>query len=255
MKFTKPAIVTSALFASVAASATGIDKAMTIQNQTDSASVATQQRIDESDERIRQLRQEIEQLKRQNSDLEVYQRHLNALIKSQADEVASLNEQLSNVAQTKQGLVPLMYHMIDGLKRFNDESMPIKQQQRITRIENLEALMAQSNVSEAEKFRLVLDAYLIEFEYGSKLGVYQDQIEIEGTLRDVQVLHLGRLALIARSEKNGFYWLWDQNNNQWLAYESSRTQPLNRAYEVASQRIAPELITLPIQIQATGKLR
>ncbi|MDN3684712.1 DUF3450 family protein [Vibrio sinaloensis] len=151
MKFTKPAIVTSALFASVAASATGIDKAMTIQSQTDSASVATQQRIDESDERIRQLRQEIEQLKRQNSDLEVYQRHLNALIKSQADEVASLNEQLSNVAQTKQGLVPLMYHMIDGLKRFNDESMPIKQQQRITRIENLEALMAQSNVSEAEK--------------------------------------------------------------------------------------------------------
>lgn len=253
MKFTKPAIVTSALFASVAASATGIDKAMTIQSQTDSASVATQQRIDESDERIRQLRQEIEQLKRQNSDLEVYQRHLNALIKSQADEVASLNEQLSNVAQTKQGLVPLMYHMIDGLKRFSDESMPIKQQQRITRIKNLEALMAQSNVSEAEKFRLVLDAYLIEFEYGSKLGVYQDQIEIEGTLRDVQVLHLGRLALIARSEKNGFYWLWDQNNNQWLAYDSSHTQSLNRAYEVASQRIAPELITLPIQIQATGK--
>lgn len=253
MKFTKPAIVTSALFASVAASATGIDKAMTIQSQTDSASVATQQRIDESDERIRQLRQEIEQLKRQNSDLVVYQRHLNALIKSQADEVASLNEQLSNVAQTKQGLVPLMYHMIDGLKRFNDESMPIKQQQRITRIKNLEALMAQSNVSEAEKFRLVLDAYLIEFEYGSKLGVYQDQIEIEGTLRDVQVLHLGRLALIARSEKNGLYWLWDQNNNQWLAYDSSHTQSLNRAYEVASQRIAPELITLPIQIQATGK--
>lgn len=253
MKFTKPAIVTSALFASVAASATGIDKAMTIQSQTDSASVATQQRIDESDERIRQLRQEIEQLKRQNSDLEVYQRHLNALLKSQADEVASLNEQLSNVAQTKQGLVPLMYHMIDGLKRFSDESMPIKQQQRITRIKNLEALMAQSNVSEAEKFRLVLDAYLIEFEYGSKLGVYQDQIEIEGTLRDVQVLHLGRLALIARSEKNGFYWLWDQNNNQWLAYDSSHTQSLNRAYEVASQRIAPELITLPIQIQATGK--
>ncbi|MFB9217244.1 DUF3450 domain-containing protein [Vibrio sinaloensis] len=253
MKFTKPAIVTSALFASVAASATGIDKAMTIQSQTDSASVATQQRIDESDERIRQLRQEIEQLKRQNSDLEVYQRHLNALIKSQADEVASLNEQLSNVAQTKQGLVPLMYHMIDGLKRFNDESMPIKQQQRITRIENLEALMAQSNVSEAEKFRLVLEAYLIEFEYGNKLGVYQDQIEIEGTLRDVQVLHLGRLALIARSEKNGLYWLWDQNNNQWLAYDSSHTQSLNRAYEVASQRIAPELITLPIQIQATGK--
>ncbi|MDN3684713.1 DUF3450 family protein [Vibrio sinaloensis] len=99
----------------------------------------------------------------------------------------------------------------------------------------------------------MLEAYLIEFEYGNKLGVYQDQIEIEGTLRDVQVLHLGRLALIARSEKNGLYWLWDQNNNQWLAYDSSHTQSLNRAYEVASQRIAPELITLPIQIQATGK--
>lgn len=253
MKFTIPAIVICALIISLTVNAASIDKAIAIQNQTDLASASTQQRIDGSDERIRQLRQDIERLNRQNADLEIYQRHLHALITSQNDEVVSLTEQLTHVAQTKQGLVPLMYHMIDGLKRFNDESIPLKQQQRITRIKKLESLMSQSNVSEAEKYRLILDAYLIEFEQGSKLGVYQDQIEIEGVLREVQILHLGRLTLIARSANNSLYWLWDQNDSQWLMYDLGQTQSLERAYDVASQRVAPELITLPMHIQAARK--
>ena len=247
MSITRPVLIISTLFASVSSAASDIDQALDIQDKSLSASAKSQKRIDSSDERIQRLKAEVEQLKADVDNLSVYQKHLTRLLESQQQEQESLDSQLNQIQVTRQGLVPLMYHMLDGLKRLADSTVPVKKTQRNERITRLEKLMTRSDVSDAEKYRLILDAYQTEIEYGNKLGVYSERITINGELREVEILHLGRLSLIARSLNGERYWQWDSITQQWQTGETGIKDELEKAYQIAHQRLAPDFITLPIR--------
>ncbi|KOO10271.1 energy transducer TonB, partial [Vibrio xuii] len=115
------------------------------------ASSASQKEIDKSDQRIQLLKAEIEQLESDVKNLEVYRNHLTALVANQEQEMTSLHDQVEEVKTTRQGIVPLMYYMLDGLKHFVEQDIPVKSHQRAERISKLEALMTRAGVRDAEK--------------------------------------------------------------------------------------------------------
>ena len=69
---------------------------------------------------------------------------------------------------------------------------------------------------------------------------------MDGNLRQVQVLHLGRVSLVARSLDGTKSWVWDQLQNQWLQLDSSIKPDLDKAFNVATKQAAPSLLTLPL---------
>ncbi|NVJ57361.1 MAG: DUF3450 domain-containing protein, partial [Vibrionaceae bacterium] len=176
MNFLKTSAVICSFAVSASVTASGIEQALNVQKATNSAAIESQERIDQSDERIQRLKAEIKQLEAEVENLYVYQQHLTKLVANQEQETQSLNQQLSDIQQTRQDLVPLMYKMLDGLKQTLTNDIPLQHTQRQQRIEKLEQLMVRADVSDAEKYRMILDAYQIEVAYGSKLGVYRDTI-------------------------------------------------------------------------------
>ncbi len=72
-----------------------------------------------------------------------------------------------------------MYHMLEGLKRIVASDKPIRKAQREERIAKLDDLMTRADVADAEKFRRILEAYQIEMDYGTKLGIYQGKIKLD----------------------------------------------------------------------------
>lgn len=250
MKSRKNALFVCSLILSCHAHASGVDKALTIQSHTHKASSASQKEIDKSDQRIQLLKAEIEQLESDVKNLEVYRNHLTALVANQEQEMTSLHDQVEEIKTTRQGIVPLMYYMLDGLKHFVEQDIPLKSHQRAERISKLEALMTRADVSDAEKYRLILEAYQIEVEYGNKLGVYNSQILDGDTPREVEALHLGRVALIARSLDGQRYWYWQQSEKQWQTVQSEWHNDIETAFDVASKRIAAQMVTLPVTLNA-----
>lgn len=255
MNLLKPSLVLLSAATMLPAYANTLDDAKAIQNKTNAASASSQRAVDKSSAAAMELQSEIEQLNEEVKNLSVYRDHLASLVVSQDSEITSLQEQIVEINQTRQGIVPLMYQMIDGLQTNLSEDKPIRLTAREDRIEKLKALMPRADVSDAEKYRRILDAYQIEMDYGSKLGVYQDTIQLaENDAVKADILYLGRVSLIARNLNATQYWSWDQTQKQWSAVSGSNKADLDTAYNLANQQIAPTLLTLPVSLtQAEAK--
>jgi len=226
-----------------------LDEAKAIQNNTNAASAASQKQIDKSSAASIELQAEIEQLTEQVKNLNIYRNHLHALVESQQQEMVSLDTQIEEIKDTRQGIVPLMYQMIDGLQKLIDQDKPIRLQARVERLEKLKTLMPRADVSDAEKFRRILEAYQIEMDYGTKLGSYQGQITLSSDESvDADILYLGRVALIARNPNATEYWTWDQAQKQWQPLDNSYKADIDTAYSLAAKQIAPTLLNLPVSL-------
>ncbi|MGF1902672.1 DUF3450 domain-containing protein [Aliivibrio sifiae] len=232
--------------------ASDLGTAQAIQNKTNTASAQSQTRISHSADSTLSLRADIEQLEEEVKNLDVYRKHLEALVKDQHSELSNIDQQISDIEQTRQGVVPLMYKMIDGLKQTVKNDKPIRIEQRNLRIEKLETMMTVANVSDAEKYRRILEAYQIELDYGIKLGVYQGKITLDDDKSiEANILYLGRISLIARNFNQDKYWAWDQKEKAWVLLDSSLNSDLNHAYAVANKEVAPSLLTLPVSLNIT----
>lgn len=232
---------------SAAANATPLDSARTIENKTNAASIVSQNKINRDADSAIAMKAEVEQLQDEVKNLQVYRDHLARLVENQDQEVTSIAQQIDNIKETRQGVVPLMYDMIAGLSTLVNQDMPIKRQHRLTRMAKLNTMMGQADISDAEKFRRILEAYQIEMDYGTKLATYQDKITLaDGKTIEANMLHVGRVVFVARSLNGTQYWRWNNTAKQWQVLDSGESTSIDTAYAMANNLIAPSLLRLPV---------
>jgi hypothetical protein len=235
-------------------SANDLNTARNVEAQTISQSAQSQARINQSSDKAFELKSDIAMLELEVANLEVYEHHLKDVVNNQEQEMASIDVQLEQISDTRQGVVPLMYQMLEGLEQHITSDKPIRQQARLTRLEELKALMPQADVSDAEKYRRILEAYQIEMDYGIKLGSYRSLIHVSnetnvGREIEAEQLYLGRLSLVARSLDRNQYWTWDSHQNSWVAVDAALTPQIDKAFAIANKQASPALIELPVSLQ------
>ncbi|KHT64283.1 energy transducer TonB [Photobacterium gaetbulicola] len=251
IKKTSLALLVLSLTAGTQASTLG--DARNLESSMNSASASSQKKIDRSAEATLSMKAEIEQLQEEVQNLRVYRDHLANLVNSQNQEVVSLNKQIEGIKETRQGVVPLMYSMLNGLKVNVEFDKPIRKEQRLARIEKLEKMMVQADISDAEKYRRILEAYQIELDYGTKMGIYQGQLALESGSIQADMLYLGRVSLVARSLDGTNYWSWNEKESVWQTLDHSFAADINKAFAIASKQAAPSLITLPVSVNVETK--
>ncbi|MGF1727340.1 DUF3450 domain-containing protein [Photobacterium nomapromontoriensis] len=253
MNVKKTSIAILMLSAMSGVQASSLSDARTVESSMNQASVKSQQKIDDSAEAALLMTAEIEQLQEETENLRIYHDHLANLVASQESESKSLNDQIQGIKETRQGVVPLMYRMLDGLKSSVETDMPIRKEQRLARINKLETMMVQADISDAEKYRRILEAYQIEMDYGTKMGLYQGQININGDTIEADLLYLGRISLIARSLDGTQFWAWNSNEATWQSMSSNNSNDMNKAFAIASKQAAPSLLALPVSVNVEPK--
>ena len=85
--------------------------------------------------------------------------------------------------------------MIDGLENFIQLDIPFLMNERKSRVETLKSTMDRGDISTSEKFRLIIEAYKTELEYGRTIESYRDNIVIDGVETSADFLRIGRIAL------------------------------------------------------------
>jgi hypothetical protein len=142
--------------------------------------------------------------------------------------------------------VPLMDRMIAGLEQFVALDVPFLEEERKNRVQNLQSLLERQDVSVAEKFRRVMEAYQIENEYGRTIENYKGSLEIGGLVREVDFLRIGRVTLVYQTTDGQSQGVWDQGSGQWVALGSEYRNRIRQGLRVARRQIAPELLLLPV---------
>ncbi|MGB2078603.1 MAG: DUF3450 domain-containing protein [Vibrio sp.] len=248
------ACLCSSLLLTGVAHADALDSARAIERQTNQAASETQSKINANADARQDMQTQIEQMKEQIENQTVYQKHLQSLVESQTQELEKSKQELSQIGQTREGIVPLMYRMLAGLEDLQSQGIPVKTQARAKRIDDLKALMSRADITEAEKFRRLLEAYQIEIDYGNKLSSYQQEIEIaDGDVREVELLAVGKIALLARSQDHQSQWLWSAQDKTWQALSGDQIIQANKAFDVATGKSAPELIQVPLSVPVAAQ--
>lgn len=176
----------------------------------------------------------------------VYNDHVQGIVNEQNAEIASLEEQIKEIENTKRNVVPLMYRMVDVLDQFVNADIPIKLEARKARVQKLRDLMVNPNVSTSEKYRQILEAYQIEKDYGSAVEAWQATEVFEGKEITADFAHVGRVALIAESKDLKHAWVWDNSQRNWIALGDEYLKDVTKTIRMARKQAPMELIKLPI---------
>lgn len=180
-------------------------------------------------------------------NINTYGDYVASLVADQEANIASLQRQIDSIEETKQGIVPLMFRMIDSLEQFIKLDVPINLEERLARVDRLRDIMSNSNVTVSEQFRQVIEAYQIENEYGTRIQAYQGEIDNNGTTVTVDFFNLGRTALLALSLDQKNAWVWNNETRSWEVLGDEYLGSVITAVRMARNLVPADLIKLPIR--------
>ncbi|MDT8397030.1 MAG: DUF3450 domain-containing protein [Pseudomonadales bacterium] len=223
-----------------------LDRAGEIAEKAFAAAKESQVRInklsDQADELLGQYRDEAKIV----DGLVVYNAGMRRTIAEQEKTIARYDKSITEAAELQRQIPPLMERMMVALEQFVALDLPFQVEARQQRLDLIRGAFDEANVSIAEKFRLVLQAYQIESGYGRTMSSYTDNLEINGVERDVDILQVGRIALIYQTSDQTSTGVWDKNAKQWLALPDSYRRPVANGIRMAKNLASTEILELPI---------
>lgn len=211
------------------------------------AAAKSQEKINGLFEQSQELLVEYRGVVDQTENLKIYNDYLAGLVSDQQRAIDSLQRQIDSIEETKQKIVPLMYKMIDSLEQFINLDVPINLEERLARVERLRVLMTRSDVTVSEQFRLVLDAYSIENQYGRTIQSYDGTINVGGQDISVDFFNLGRTAVMALTLDQSAAYAWDNDARAWQELGGEYLDSVITAVRMAQGLVPEDLIKLPIK--------
>jgi hypothetical protein len=184
--------------------------------------------------------------------LVVYNTLLQRQIDDQNETLRQIRESIDNVQFVERQILPLLTRMIDGLEQFVALDVPFLAEERNSRVANLTTVLERADVTAAEKFRVVMEAWQIENDYGRTIEAYTDELVIDGNTREVDVLRIGRVALLYQTPDGQVSGSWDTQSGGWVEVDSSYRNAIRNGIRLARNQIGPDLLLLPISAPQEG---
>jgi hypothetical protein len=227
----------------VAPASAQLQEALTQQVAADNEAAQNQQELNGIRERTQDAEAREQQATAEAESLERFNRQLEEQVRLQEQELASIARQLVEIETTNRDVQPLMQQMVDALDRFVQLDVPFLIEERTARVENLKNLMDRADVTISEKYRLILEAYQIELDYGRTFDTYEGPLG-HGDDRTVEFARLGRVSLMYRTLDGSEAGYWDAKQKAWVADESYR-EAIEAAINVARGE-GDDLVTVPV---------
>ena len=226
--------------------AQSVDQVLQAEQRRIQLAQASQERINTVVEGTRSLEDQYRAINKEIDGLRVYNRLMTAQTEGQQSVLEDIALSMDQVDVINRQIFPLMERMIDGLQQSIALDVPFLLDERQRRIETLKEIMERSDVSVAEKFRKVMEAYQIENDYGSSSETYRQSLSVEGTPRDYNMLRIGRIGLYFQSDDSRITGYWDPDTREYVLLGNEYRNEIKKGIRMAKDLIAPELLLLPV---------
>jgi hypothetical protein len=226
--------------------AQSVDDVLQADQRRISLAQASQERINQVVEGTRSLSDQYRAVNKEIDGLRVYNRLMTAQTNGQQATLDDIALSMDQVDVINRQIFPLMERMIDGLEQSIALDIPFLMDERDKRMATLKETMERSDVSVAEKFRKVLEAYQIENEYGFSSEWYKQSLTIGEGTRDYNMLRIGRIGLYFQSDDSQITGHWNPETKQYEILDDSYRSEIRKGLRMARQLIAPELFLVPV---------
>lgn len=212
-------------------------------NEANKLAVQSQQTIDGVADATAQLFNDYKAVLKTNAGLEAYNAQQNRVIVKQEEEIAKIRTSIGQIDEIKRQITPLMLDMIDNLEEFINADVPFLVEERLDRIQSLRDAMDDPNVSDPERFRIVLEAYKTEVQYGRTFFAYEG---MDDQNRSVNFVRLGRVGFYFQTKDTTETKAWDAESKTWVDVSGEFTTPVRQLIRMAQRRTQSDVTVLPI---------
>ncbi len=245
-RMTKLLTVSFVIAVSGSVFAQSVDQVLQADLRRLSLAQASQERINTVVEGTRSLADQYRSVNKEIDGLKVYNRLMTAQTNGQQATLDDISLSMDQVDVINRQIFPLMERMIDGIEQSVALDIPFLMGERRDRVDKLTDIMQRSDVSVAEKFRKVMEAYQIENDYGFTSETFRQSLEIEGTVRDYNMLRIGRIGLYFQSDDSRITGTWDSDAGSYVILGNEHRNEIKKGIRMAKDLIAPELLLLPV---------
>ena len=159
--------------------------------------------------------------------------------------MASLRRQIDDVELVGREVTPLMLGMLDSIENFVELDVPFLPEERSERMADLHEVMIRADVTDAERYRRIVEAYQIENEFGRTIEAYQGELNLDGSTRQVDYLRIGRVGFYYQTLDGSETGVWDQKQRAWMDASKSASG-VRLGIRMANKQTAPDLLRLPL---------
>ena len=187
---------------------------------------------------------------KQVEGLKIYNAQKRRQIKAQEERLVLLDEQTIEVEKMQRQVPGVMRKALEGLLVLINEDVPFLMDERNKRIAQVLETFDNPKVTPSENVRQVLEAYNIEREYGRTIETYEDTIVLDGEEKVVNILRIGRLALMYQLKDQSETGVW--NGTEWEEVSGYRI-PVRDGIRMANKTAPLDLLFLPVKVTKIGK--
>ena len=238
-------VATSFIAVSGSVLAQTVDEVLQAEDRRLNLAQQSQERINTIVEGTRSLEDQYRAINKEIDGLKVYNRLMSAQTSGQTAVLEDIALSMDQVDVINRQIFPMMERMIDGLDESVKLDVPFLMEERTDRVDKLREIMERSDVSVAEKFRKVMEAYQIENDYGTSSEFYTQSLTLDGATRSYNILRIGRIGLYFQSDDAKITGRWDNTQRTWVMDDSARSD-IRTGLRMAKQLIAPVLIVIPV---------
>lgn len=221
-----------------------LDTALQVARQSTQAGAQAQAQIDSLADQADNAEREYLALQEQIESQQVFLEQQRVFLRSQENELAALQSQLERVGTIERDLTPMLLEMYVALEDFIAQDLPFRVEERTDRLARIEEALGDAGISPAERYRLLLNAYEIEASYGRSLEAYTEEVDVDGTPQQAQILQIGRVALIRQVAGNLEMLTRDEPN--WRPVPGGMVDDFQRAVRIADEVTTPEVFPAPL---------
>ncbi len=206
----------------------------------------TQRELDRWEQKKTELIVEYDRLKQEEEFLDERNKTLIREKAQHENRLQSLILQKKESLKIQKDMLPFLHNVQKELAKSISDGLPFLQYERKSRMDKLEKIMDDPDVSIAEKYRKTMEALFIEAGYGNTMEIVRKKIKIKGQDVLEDVFRLGRISLFALSldRKSAAY--FNVTEHKWLLLDNKYIKPIYSAMEISRKRITAELVSLPI---------
>lgn len=186
-------------------------------------------------------------LLKQIEGLEAYNEQLSIQVSGQENLISRFDASIAQVALIERQMAPLVEKMATSLQDFIELDLPFHFEERQERMAFIQDNLTAADIDVAEKFRQVIEAYQIENEYGRKIDTYQDIVTLNGNDQEVDVLRVGRIAMVCQTKDTRTSASWNNNNKAWDVLDNvTYRNAIRQGIKMAKKQASINILTLPI---------
>ncbi len=246
---TAGAVFTSASYADQA-----LDSVMAVGQSKVVQAKKSQARINKLQDDTSSLMDKHTQVSKTIEGLRVYNSQMEKQLASQRDIMGKLEGSIGQITVIQRQVQPLVLEMLETITQFIELDAPYNKDVRLGRAEKLSGMMSDADVTIAEKFRQVLEIYSIESEYARKVDTYKDELSIGGESLNVDVLAIGRVALMFQTSDGSRTGVWDRTSKSWQDLDAgSYGSEIRNAIRMAQKKAQNDIMRLPISAPEVAK--